>query len=158
MSQSIETSRTPTFNHIAMSVPAELLGEQGRDDLLRFYGEVFGWTEMPGMTEDKVRLVLRAYSNEQFVYLIADPDPMRCPKLDHFGLSVGTPKELYDMAERARKFQEGDDRVEIVEPKVEDFKVVQLHNFYVRYRVPMMIEVQCFDWAPGADASSLPDE
>ncbi len=40
MSQSIETSRTPTFNHIAMSVPAELLGEQGRDDLLRFFGEV----------------------------------------------------------------------------------------------------------------------
>ncbi len=158
MSQSIETSRTPTFNHIAMSVPAELLGEQGRDDLLRFFGEVFGWTEMPGMTEDKVRLVLRAYSNEQFVYLIADPDPMRCPKLDHFGMSVGTPKELYDIAERARKFQEGDDRVEIVEPKVEDFKVVQLHNFYVRYLVPMMVEVQCFDWAPGADASSLPDE
>ena len=58
MPQSIETSRTPTFNHIAMSVPAELLGEQGRGDLLRFFGEVFGWTEMPGMTEDRVRLVL----------------------------------------------------------------------------------------------------
>ena len=72
-------------------------------------------------------------------------------------MSVGTPKELYDMAERARKFQEGDDRVEIVEPKVEDFKVVQLHNFYVRYLVPMLVEVQCFDWAAGADASSLPD-
>ncbi len=80
MSQSIETSRTPTFNHIAMSVPAELLGEQGRGDLLRFFGEVFGWTEMPGMTEDKVRLVLRAYSNEQFVYVHASEQPQ---KLDH---------------------------------------------------------------------------
>ena len=158
MSEPIDTSRTPTFNHIAMSVPADLLDEKGRDDLLRFYGEVFGWTEMPMMTEDRVRLVLRAYSNEQFVYLIADADPMRCPQMDHFGMSVGTPQELYDMAERARKFQEGDPRVEIKEPEVEDFKVVKLHNFYVRFLVPMMIEVQCFDWARGVDASSLPDQ
>jgi hypothetical protein len=72
-------------------------------------------------------------------------------------MSVGTPQELYAMAERARKFKESDDRVEIVEPKVEDFGVLRLHSFYVRYLVPMMFEVQCFDWAKGVDASSLPD-
>ena len=49
------------FNHVAMSVPADLLGEQGRSQLLRFYGEVFGWTEMPTMTREGEIFVLRAY-------------------------------------------------------------------------------------------------
>ena len=156
MPDPIQTSRRPTFNHVAMSVPAELLDEAGRAELLRFYEEVFGWTEMPTMTEDRVRMVLRCYSNEQFVYLIANPDPMACPAADHFGMSVGTPGELDEMLERARKYRERDERVEIVDKQVEDFQVLKLHSFYVRYRLPLMIEVQCFEWAAGLDAQSLP--
>ena len=156
MSDPIETSRTPTFNHVAMSVPAELLDESGRGDLLRFYEEVFGWTEMPTLTEDRVRLVLRCYSNEQFVYLIANPEPMACPSADHFGMSVGTPRELDEMLERARKYREQDSRVEIVDKQVEDFQVLKLHSFYLRYRLPMMIEVQCFEWAEGLGPDSQP--
>jgi len=146
----------PAFNHVALSVPADLLDEHGREDLLSFYGEVFGWTEMPTLSQDRVRLVLRAHSNEDFVYLIADPNPMTCPEGDHFGLSVGTPRELDAMLERARKFQERDERVEIEDRQTEDFKAVKLHSFYVRYRLPMKIEVQCFEWAKGLDATSLP--
>jgi hypothetical protein len=150
-----ETPR-PTFNHVAMSVPAELLDEAGRDDLLGFFGEVFGFTEMPTMTRDRELLVLRAHSNEQFVYLHAGEEPMRCPPSDHFGMSVASESELDGMLERARKFRERDPRVEIVEKQSEDFKVLKLHSFYVRYRLPLMIEVQCFDWARGAGADSLP--
>ena len=148
--------RMPTFNHVAMSVPADGLDEPSREEILGFYGEVFGWTEMPTMTEDRVRLVLRVYNNEQFVFLHADPEPMRCPKLDHFGMSVGTPEQLYELLERARKFKTRDDRVEIVEPQVEDYKVLKLHNFYVRYLLPLMVEVQCYEWSEGFDGNSLP--
>jgi hypothetical protein len=148
--------RMPTFNHVAMSVPADLLSAQSRAELLDFYGEVFGWTEMPTMTEDRERMVLRVHSNEQFVFLIADAQPMACPRMDHFGLSVGAPAELYETVERARKFRERDARVEIIEPEIEDYKVLKLHNFYVRYRLPLMVEVQCYEWAPGVGPSSLP--
>ncbi len=157
MAEPVRTTRMPSFNHVAMSVPADLLDEAGRADLLRFHEEVFGWTEMPTLTEDRKRLVLRAYSNEQFVFLVADPEPMRCPGMDHFGMSVGTPRELDEMLDRARKFAERDPRVEIVERQVEDYKVLKLHNFYVRYRLPLMIEVQCYEWAPGIDGTSLPE-
>jgi hypothetical protein len=156
MSETPLQPRLPTFNHIAMSVPPEALDAEGRAAILRFHADVFGWTEMPTMTEDRVRLVMRAYSNEQFVYLVADPEPMTAAKLDHFGMSVGTPDELYAMLDRARKFQQDDPQVEIVEPTVEDFKVLRLHNFYVRYRLPLMVEVQCFDWAEGVGPDSLP--
>ena len=43
-----------------------------------------------------------------------------------------------------------------VDRNVEDFGVVKLHSFYVRYLLPLMIEVQCFEWAPGISAASLP--
>jgi hypothetical protein len=145
----------PRFNHVAMSVSADLLDEEGRAGLLRFYGEVFGWTEMPTLTEDRQRLVLRAHSNEQFVFLVADDEPMRCPSSDHFGMSVATPEQLDAVLERARAFAEKDDRVEILERKLEDFKVLKLHSFYVGYRLPLMIEVQCYEWAPGFDSQRM---
>jgi len=156
MSDANPRRRIPAFNHVAMSVPADLLDAQGRGELLGFYGEVFGWTEMPTLSQDRERLVLRVHSNEQFVFLIADARPMTCPRMDHFGLSVGTPAELYETLERARKFRERDARVEIVDPEIEDFRVLKLHNFYVRFRLPLMVEVQCYEWAPGVGPASLP--
>ncbi len=147
MSETTERQRKPRFNHVAMSVPAELLSAAGRAELLRFYEDVFGWTEIPSLTEDEKRLVLQAYRNDQFVFLVADPKPMTCPGMDHFGMSVGSLQELEGMLERARKFKEQDDRVEIVERNTDDFKVLKLHNFYVRYRLPLMVEVPYYEWS-----------
>ena len=145
-----------TFNHVAISVPASLLDAEGRASLLDFYGEVFGWTEMPTLTEDGHRLVLRAHSHEQFVFLIADADPMRCPSGDHFGLSVRTPAELDAIHERARKYRERDPRVSIDDKTIEDYRVLKLHSFYVGYRLPMKVEVQCYAWADGLGPQSIP--
>jgi len=142
----------PRFNHIAISVPTELVQEQGRKELLAFYEEVFGWGEMPTMTRDGELVVLRVHSNEQFVYLHAGEDPMRCPTTDHFGLQVATPEELDAVHARALEFQKRDPRVEVSERREEDFKVVLLHNVYIRYLLPMTIELQCYEWAPGFDA------
>ncbi len=139
----------PRFNHVALSVPADALDESGRKSILDFYGEVFGFTEMPTMTLDRELLVLRCYSNEQFVYLHASDEPMRCGTMEHFGMSVATREELDAMYERALKRREADPEVEVIERKTEDFKVLELHSFYVRYRLPLMIEVQCFEWAEG---------
>lgn len=149
--------RSFVFNHVALSLAPELLDASGRGDILGFYGEVFGWTEMPTMTEDRKRLVLRVHSNEQFVFLVADDAPMTCPPGDHFGVSVETPAELERAYERACAFKQRDARVELEERKTDDHKVLKLHSFYVRYLLPMMLEVQCFEWAEGFDAASLPD-
>ena len=146
----MDTRPIPRFNHVALSVTADALDAPGREKLLDFYGDVFGFTEMPTMTVDRELLVLRCYSNEQFVYIHASDEPMRCGTMEHFGMSVATPEELDVMYERARKRSEADTEVEVVARHTDDFKVVKLHNFYVRYRLPLMIEVQCFEWAEGA--------
>ena len=142
----------PRFNHVALTVPADHLDAQGRADLLRFHEQVFGWTEMPTLTRDRELLVLRAWSNEQFVYLHASPEPMRTGPSEHFGLSVPTLAQLEALYERALEYRADDPRVEIEPLHVDDFHVLRLHAFYVRYLLPLRIEVQHFAWAPGFDA------
>jgi hypothetical protein len=148
-------TRKPRFNHVAMSVPAELLGAGGRAELLRFYGDVFGFEELPTETLDRKRLVMKAYSNEQFVFLIADDPPMTCPRLDHFGMSVETMGELDDMLARAEAFKAHDDRVDIVDKHADEYEgFLTLTSFYVRYLLPMMIEVQHYSWGGAGAAAS----
>jgi hypothetical protein len=54
------------------------------------------------MTVDRKRLILSCVHWDQFIFLIAEDDPMRCPRMDHFGLAVGSRAELEGVAERAR--------------------------------------------------------
>ena len=145
---------TPRFNHVAMSMPSELLGADSRALITRFYDEVFGWKEIPQMTDDGRRLVLSCYTYEQFVFLIAEDDPMTCARLDHFGISVATEAELDDILARAKAFQEHDDRVEIIDKTVDDYEMLAITSIYVRYVLPMMVEVQWWDFKEPAAGST----
>lgn len=138
-------SRRPRINHVAMSLPASALDSPGRAAITSFYSEVFGWEEYDILTIDRERLVLRVHSEEQFVFLIADDPPMSCPRLDHFGMSVGSLDEFEDLYSRCQAKAAGDPEVDLVERSVENFyDVLHLHSFYVRYRLPLMVEVQHF--------------
>jgi hypothetical protein len=138
--------RNPRFNHVAMSLPADLLDEEHRKLIIDFYDEVFGWKELPTLTQDKYRLVMSCYTYEQFVFLIADDPPMTCARLDHYGMSVETEEELDAMLERAKAFQKRDDRVEIIDKKVDDHEMLAITSIYVRYLLPMMVEIQWWDF------------
>lgn len=141
-------TKPPRFNHVAMSVPAGALDDVGRAALGAFYGDVFGFEEYPELTEDRRRLVFRAHSHEQFMFLIADEAPMTAPRLDHVGLSVATLAELEDMAARAAAWKAREpDEVDLIEPSVEEYAgALRLHSFYVRYRLPLMLETQHFEY------------
>ena len=55
-------------------------------------------------------------------------------------------RQLDDYLDRAKKFREEDSRVEIVDKHVEDYTSLQLKSFYVGYLLPMMLEVQYYDF------------
>jgi hypothetical protein len=141
-----DSPKPPRFNHVAMSVPGDLLDETTRADILDFYGEVFGWQEAPGMTIDRERLVLMAHRYDQFVFLIKDEHPMTAPRLDHFGQAVSSLDEVHDLYERAQRYRDKDDRVDIVDLQAESHPGVTIHAFYVRFILPLMIETQFFEW------------
>jgi hypothetical protein len=147
-------SRTPRINHVAMSIPADLLDAEHRRLLVDFYGDVFGFAELPTMTEDRHRLVFGVHTVEQFLFLIADDPPMSCPRLDHWGMSVGAESELDDILARARAWQERDERVDIIDKKSDDHGVLAITSIYVRYLLPMMVEVQWWDYK--RDAAGAP--
>jgi hypothetical protein len=131
-----------------MSVPADALDDDGRAALCAFYGNVFGFEEYEDLTQDRQRLVLRAHSHEQFVFLIAEDQPMTAPRLDHFGLSVASLEDFEEVARRAAAWKAKEpDAVDLIEPSVEEYVgALKLHSFYVRYRLPLMIETQHFEY------------
>ena len=136
----------PRFNHVAMSVPADLLAEEGRRDLISFYSEVFGWQEVEMQTLDRKRLVLLAHRIDQFLFLIADDPPMAAPRLDHFGIGVATMEELDTFYQRSQAYRDKDDRVDIIDKKTDTYPGVALTSFYVRFLLPLMVEVQHFSY------------
>jgi hypothetical protein len=142
-------TRNPRFNHVAMSLPANLLDEEHRTLLVDFYTRVFGFTPYDMLTEDRRRLVFGAYNPEQFLFLIADEPHMTTARLDHFGMSVGSMEELDDLLARSKAYQVLDDRVEIIDKHVDDHGQIKLWSFYVRYLLPLMIEVQFFEYVRG---------
>ncbi len=137
----------PRFNHVAMSLDADLLDERNRADICRFWGEVFGFDEIEVMTQDRQRLILSCVHWDQFIFLIAEKDPMRCPRMDHFGFSVGSLEELQGVQDRATAFRREDERVDLIDLHVDDQGVVKIHSLYVQYLLPMMCEVQWWEFA-----------
>ena len=137
----------PRFNHVAVSVPADLLGETNRADICRFWGEVLGFDEMPMMTVDRKRLILSCVHWDQFIFLIAEDEPMRCPRMDHFGFSVGSRDELVMARDRAAAFKERDARVDLIDLAVDDQGPITIHSIYVGYLLPMLCELQWWEFA-----------
>jgi len=141
-----KAGRAPRFNHVAMSVPADLLDPTGRKQLCDFYQAVFGWNELPTETVDRKKLVFGVHAIEQFVFLIADESPMTAPRLDHFGLSVGTEAELDDVLAKAKAYQERDDRVDIIDKSTDDHGMLAITSIYIGYLLPMMVEIQYWEF------------
>ena len=137
---------TPRFNHVAMSMPADLLDARNRAEVCRFWSEVFGFEEMEVMTEDRRRLILSCVHWDQFIFLIADDQPMQAPRMDHFGFAVGSLDELRGVRDRAAAFRARDDRVDLVDLHVDDQEVVKIHSVYVGYLLPMLCEVQWWEF------------
>ena len=139
-------SRKPRMNHVAMSLAPEMLDEEHRKLRADFLGDVFGFYDLPMLTEDRYRQVFQVHNIEQFVFLIADDPPMSCPRLDHFGLSVDTEAELDAVLAKAKAWQARDGRVDIIDKKTEDHGMLAITSIYVRYLLPMMVEIQWWEY------------
>jgi len=102
--------------------------------------------ELDVMTVDRERLIFGCVHWDQFIFLIAEDEPMACPRLDHYGFSVSSRAELDAAVERARAFHGEDPRVDLIDTTVDDQGVVKIHSMYVGYLLPMMIELQYWEF------------
>jgi hypothetical protein len=139
-------SGNPRFNHVACSVSADLLDESHRSEICGFWADVLGFEEIPTMTVDRKRLILSCVHWDQFIFLIAEGDPMHCPRMDHFGFSVGSLDELVGARDRAVAFRERDERVDLIDLSMDDHGPIKIHSIYLGYLLPMMCELQYWEF------------
>jgi hypothetical protein len=141
------TSFTPRINHVAISVNADVLNDEGRVALLDFYSEVFGWIEGDNSTEKGNPLILFNVESRQFLYLLPAKDEfMVTPEMDHFGLEVSSKEEMMEILERVRVYQGKDDRVRITEVGTmvthHNEDEYTLTNAYINFLIPLWVELQ----------------
>jgi hypothetical protein len=140
-------SQVPRLNHVAMSMDPKVLDEQGRADVLAFYGEVFGWSEGDNTGEKGNPLIMMTGAFGEFIYLLpGDPETgehMRTPALDHFGFMVRTRDQLDEILDRAKRYADKDDRVHIIDVHQRAPQGgYKLTNAYIGYLLPLMVELQ----------------
>ncbi len=146
MRQDLYPAGVPRLNHVAVSLPADQLDEAGRAAITDFYGECFGWTELDSETVDRTKLILAIGHWDQFLFIHAEDEPMRSPRLDHFGVSVGALADREAPHARGARRAQDDSAIDVIDLSVDDFDVLKVHSFYVRHLLPMMVEVQYWEF------------
>jgi hypothetical protein len=139
--------KPPILNHVALTVPRALLGDTPqRRNLLEFYESVFGWRAIDLMTIEGERVVLHLHHLTHFLYLVGGDTPTTALPGDHFGIEVYERETLDAILARAKAFKaERDPAVEIIDHAVEDYGTIRIHNTYIRYLLPLMVEVQFYE-------------
>ena len=151
-------SFAPRINHVAISVDAGVMDETGRADLLRFFSDVFGWVEGDNSTEKGNPLILYTGALGQFLYLLPATDEfMVTPDMDHFGIEVSSKEELLELLDRVKAYREKDPRVQITDVGAmttrHGEKRYTLTNAYIRFLLPLWIELQHVERLEGSDGT-----
>ena len=139
--------KPPILNHVALTVSRHLVSDTPeRRKLLEFYERVFGWRAIDVMSIEGQRVVLHLHQVTHFLYLVGGDAPAAAPAGDHFGIEVYERETLAAIVARAKAFKaERDPTVEVVDIATEDYGPIRIHNAYVRYLLPLMVEVQYYE-------------
>jgi hypothetical protein len=116
-----------------MSVSEGTLTDTFRDEVLAFYGEHFGWTEMESLRRpDRMTI---AVGHGDYVNVRERPDPVPYTGYEHFGLRLASA----DAVEATWAAIDADRRPVELEPMEGsgDYR-----HFRVRYLLPLTVEVQ----------------
>lgn len=142
---SAEPEYRPRLNHVAITMDRNLLDDNGRKEILDFYGDVFGWTEGDNTGERGNPLIMYTGEFGQFVFLVPG-DAEAATTVDHFGLQVSTCEEIEEIVAKAKKRQKTDDRVRVtdIHSRITKGPVYEytLTSAYIGFALPVTIELQ----------------
>jgi hypothetical protein len=142
---SAEPEYRPRLNHVAITMDRELLDDNGRKEILDFYGDVFGWTEGDNTDERGNPLIMYTGEFGQFVFLVPG-DASNATTVDHFGLQVSTCEEIEEIVAKAKQRQESDARVSVtdIHSRITRGPVHEytLTSAYIGFVLPLTVELQ----------------
>lgn len=125
--------KTQALTHVAMAVPRATLTPTFRTEILTFYGAVFGWREMDGLSSNErltIAVAPQAYIN------LRETDAAEQLTYEHFGVLVASEESIATLWDDVRTRGV---TAEPIEQPVDGFP-----SFRFRHLLPMAIEVQFF--------------
>lgn len=128
------------FSHVALTVPRRLILGAEREQLLRFYGDVFGWQENERFAIPGERILLRAPTNTQYLTIRGSEQPMQTSGYEHLGVWVDGEDELRELHTRAEALAGELSGVEL--QPIQIAYDGALASFRLRFRLPLTLEVQ----------------
>jgi len=140
------------FNHMELTYEKGQLTDRLREEISRFYEEVFDWMPLDVDILGQNALLLRVDEEvSQFILVAEGRRPIHSPGYDHLGILLDTREEVDLILERCQKWQERDDRLQLKLYKDLPQGDVTVHAFYVKYLLPIWLDVQCMEWKPGTE-------
>jgi hypothetical protein len=137
------------FNHMELTLPRGAL-EAARSEIKTFYADLFGWDALDVPILKQTGLLLRTDpETSQFILITEQRAHLVSPGFDHLGVLCETRSEVDALLARARDWQRRDGRVELKEYDDLVTGPVTTHAFYVRYLLPIWLDVQVLEYAEG---------
>jgi len=140
------------FNHMELTLARGALDAKTRADVKQFYGELFGFDAIDVPILGQLGLLLRTDAEtSQFLLVTEAREPMQSPGFDHLGFLVESRPRVDELLARCREWRERDARVQIKEYEDLAQGGVTVHAFYVKFLLPIWFDVQCMEYAAGAE-------
>ena len=118
-----------------MSVPVGTLTDEYRAEVLSFFGELLGWTEIESLRlPDRLTILV---GRNDYLNLRERSSPMVCSGYEHFGIVVESADEVDALWDRLN-----DDPRDVHLQPIEGDN--GFRTFQFRYLLPLAIEVQAF--------------
>jgi hypothetical protein len=139
------------FNHMELTLPIGELGAR-RQEIKDFYKDLLGWDAIDVPILGQLGLLLRTDpETSQFLLITEQKVHIDSPGYDHLGLLCDSREEVDELLEKAKKWQERDDRIEIKEYDDLVTGGVTTRAFYVRHLLPIWLDIQVQEFAEGAE-------
>jgi hypothetical protein len=123
-----------SLSHVAMSVPPGTLTEEWRNQVLSFYGELFGWTEMDALRlPDRLTIAV----GSTYINVRQRDDAPAYSGYEHFGVAFGSADELRKVWNDASKHDADGITLEPLNDSGDGYISFRLH-----YLLPLAVEAQ----------------
>lgn len=123
-----------------ITVPAGSLTERFAADVESFYGEVFGFSVLPGRMFKRPTLLMKL-DGGSFILLIEGEEAMSAPGFDHLGFELSSRDEVDRTLDAIRAWRPREGSVELKEYADEAFEGELYHAYYVRHLLPIWFDV-----------------
>jgi hypothetical protein len=139
------------FNHMELTLPKGAL-EAARAEIKAFYADLFGWEALDVPILKQNGLLLRTDAEtSQFILVTEQRLHLTSPGFDHLGLLCDSRAEVDALLAKVKDWRQRDARVELKEYDDLVSGPVTTHAFYVRYLLPIWLDVQVLEYAAEAE-------